>query len=493
MSPGPEATLEPRSVDPRVVLGAVMLGTFLAPLDASIVNIALPSLSSDLSVSLAAVGWVSTVYLLTVSTLVLTMGRLADLWGLRRVYVAGFALFGLGSLACALSHAFGLLIAARAFQALGASMMFAAGPAIITTVVPPQRRGYALGMVGLAVSFGLSVGPPLGGLLVGSFGWPSIFWVNVPLSAVAAVIAWRVIPDDRPAYEPFDIAGALLGGGALLATLLALSATENWPIVSLPVAGTALLAVALWVVFIRAERAETHPMLDLSLFSRRAFASGSLAAMLCYTALFSLIFLMPFYLTSARGMDVRAAGLVLVTTPVVTALLGPMFGRLSDRRGTRTFTTGGLALMALGLAGMSLLRTTTPLPLVMLGLLVTGAGSAMFQSPNSSAILGATPRERLGVGSAVVSEARNVGMALGIALTAALASAGLPKGGSAAHMAQTESALFMSSMSRAVLVAAAIAAVGSAVSWTRGGDTVAPQTGTGTGHGHLDGEPHGRQ
>lgn len=478
---GPSRATRPGGVPERLVLAVVMVGTFVAPLDSSIVNIALPEVARDLAASLTAVSWVATAYLLTNASLVLTMGRLGDIWGLRRVYMAGFAVFGLGSLACAFAGSLPLLVAARVAQAVGASMFFAVGPAIVARTFPPQRRGWALGMVALAVSAGLTIGPPLGGLLVGLrlpgalaglSGWPSIFLVNVPLTVLTVALAWRSLPEDRPQPEPFDLAGAALAGTSLLALLLALS--ESGAAAGGRAAPLLLgaAAVVLAVGFVAWERRTAHPMLDLTLFRSRTFSTGALAAVLSYLALFSVTFLMPFYLLRVQGLDPRVAGLLLVATPLAMALVAPWSGRLSDRLGARGPSTAGLLLVAAALLGLSALGRTTALPFVAAALFASGSGVSLFQSPNTSAILGATPPSRLGVGSAVVGESRNVGMVLGIAVTAAITAGGLHDPGllgrSSAFTA-AEAADFLGAMRPALWVAAAVALAGAAVSWGRPG------------------------
>lgn len=469
------AELDPRAV--RAVLGVIMLGTFIAPLDSSIVNIALPAISRQLSVQLADVGWVATAYLLTNATLVLTMGRLGDIVGLRKVYVAGLLLFGAGSLACALSPTLAALVAARVLQALGASMMLATGPGIISRSVRPERRGAALGMIALSVSAGLTAGPPLGGLLVGLFGWQSIFLVNIPIVLVAAFFAWRVLPDERPPREPFDLLGAALGGAALLALLLALSAAGRSGVASPAVLVSLAASAVLGWWFVRVERRREHPMLDLTLFESWQFAMGSVTAVLSYLALFAAAFLMPFYLLRVQALDPRVAGLILTAPPLSMALFAPLSGRLADRWGSRGLTTTGMALTAVALAWMSTFQPATSIPVVVGALLMLGAGTAVFQAPNSSAILGATPRHRLGVGSAIASEARNIGMVLGIGFTAAIVAAGLgesPLLSKVSRFTVAEAAVFVDAMRPALRFAVFVAATGSVLSWTRGPKETAP-------------------
>lgn len=465
-SDGP--TCLPGEVDPRAVLAVLVVGTILAPLDSSIVNIALPSIAAQFGERLAAVGWVTTAYLLTTASLLLTMGRLGDVWGLRRLYVAGLAIFGVGSLACVFAPSLALLIAARVLQAVGASMIFAAGPALIAKTFPANRRGWALGYISLAVSLGLTIGPALGGLLVGTFGWPSIFIINLPLTLFAGIVAWRLLPDECPDSEPFDIPGAVLGSAALLALLVGLGRADEAGFLAPVVLAGVGFALLLGFAFVAWERRVAAPMVDLAIFSSRAFSTGVSAAALSYLALLSVTFTMPFYLMRIRGLDPRLAGLLLTATPIAMALVAPTAGRLSDRHGSRSLATAGIGVLATGLLAASFLGATSPVWAVPVALVMIGAGMALFQTPNTAAILRAVPRTRVGIGSAFVAEARNVGMAVGIALAAAIVGArmgatGLPSGAGAVD-GQVATA-FTAGMAAALRTAAAIAGVAAVLSW----------------------------
>ncbi len=452
----------------RAVLTVLVVGTVLAPLDSSIVNIALPAIGAHYGETMAAVGWVATAYLLTTATLLLSMGRLGDVWGLRRLYVAGLLIFGAGSLACALSGSIETLVASRVFQAVGAAMIFAAGPALVARTFPPNRRGWALGYVSLAVSVGLTLGPSLGGLLVGTFGWPSIFLINVPLTVAVAAMAWRLLPDECPRGESFDLFGAVLGGGALLLLLLGLSSAETGSVIAPAVIAPIAAAAVFFGTFLWWERRASAPMVDLRLFESRAFSAGLAAATVAYLALFSATFTLPFYLLRVLGLDARVAGLVLTVTPLAMAALAPVAGRASDRRGSRGLATGGMVTLAVGLLAASFLGTASTVWAVGAVLVIIGSGMAVFQTPNTAAILRATPRHNAGVGSAFVAEARNVGMALGIALTAAILGAhlgagGLPEG--SGQLPTATAALLSEGMSVALKVGAALAACGAVLSW----------------------------
>lgn len=463
-----EPVCTPGDARPGAVLAVLAVGTIMAPLDSSIVNIALPSIAAEFSESLTGVGWVTTAYLFTTASLLLTMGRLGDVWGLRRLYVTGLAIFGVGSLACAFAGSLPWLISARVLQAVGSAMIFAAGPALVTRTFPPNRRGWALGYISLAVSVGLTAGPALGGLLVGTFGWPSIFLINIPLVAVTGVAAWRLLPEECPEPQRFDLPGAVLVAAGLLLLLLGLGGAEEGGFLSgavlLPMAGSGL-ALALFIAW---ERRAAKPMVDLAMFRVGAFSAGLAAAALAYLSLFAVTFTMPFYLTRVLGMDTRVAGLFLTVTPLAMAAFAPAAGRLSDRRGSRGLATLGLLVLSAGLATASFLKADGGLALVAVALLLTGGGMAVFQTPNTAAVLRATPRERAGVGSAFVAEARNVGMSVGIALTAgivgaAMGATGLP-GGDGGIPAVTAAA-FVGGASTALRVAAAISLVAAALSW----------------------------
>lgn len=452
----------------NAVLIVLVIGTFLAPLDSSIVNIALPAVASQFGRSLAEVSWVTTAYLLTSASLLLSMGRAGDMWGLRRLYVTGLLVFGAGSLACAFSPTLALLIGARVLQAVGASMLFAAGPALVARTFPPNRRGWALGYVTLAVSAGLTVGPALGGVLMGTFGWPSIFLINVPLTVVVAIVALRLLPSECPTPETFDLPGALLAGAALLLFLFGLTDAEHSGIVSLPVLGSIAAAIVAGIAFVWWERRAKAPMIDLALFRVREFSAGIASATLAYLALFSVTFTMPFYLLRVEGIDSRYAGLVLTALPLAMAVLAPVAGRISDRRGSRGLSTLGMVVLAAGLLGGSLLRPGSSLLIVAGMLAFLGAGMALFQTPNTAAVLRSVPRHRTGVASALIAEARNVGMAVGIAVTATvvgivLGGARLPEGSTL--LPPELAAGFTQGMAVSFRVMAGVALGAAALSW----------------------------
>jgi predicted MFS family arabinose efflux permease len=319
------------------------------------------------------------------------------------------------------------------------------------------------------VAAALTVGPALGGVLVGLFGWPSIFLINIPLSVVAAAIAWRILPVEQPVGESFDMLGAVLAGGALLSLIGGLTEAETFGLFSVEIMGAFAATVFLSVSFVWWERRAETPMVDLRLFHSKDFSAGIGAALLAYMALFSIIFTMPFYLERARGLRPEAAGLLLTCTPLAMAVLAPYAGRLSDRMGSRGLSTGGLLALAAGLGAMSMVTAESPLWFVGGCLFVVGGGMAIFQTPNTSSVLRATPRSAAGVGSAFIAEARNVGMAIGIALTAAVVTSQMGAEVGALDgvglLAPVPSAELLSGMSLAMRVAVVLSLVAAALSW----------------------------
>ncbi|HEY5529448.1 MAG TPA: MFS transporter [Thermoleophilia bacterium] len=409
-----------------LVLAAVMVGTFMAPLDSSIVNVALPTLRSAFNVPITSVEWVVVAYLLVISTLLLTFGRLADMIGLKSVYMMGFALFTVGSLACALAWSIWSLVGFRVLQALGAAMMFAAGPAIITAAFPPTERGRALGLVGVAVSAGMTVGPTVGGVIVGIASWRWIFLINVPIGIVALLLSWRAIAGSSSRDQKSDPLGAILSFVALLPVLLALSQGSEWGWTSPLVLAMFAVSMAAGAAFILAERKVHEPMLDLSLFRVRLFSAGLLSAMASFVVTGAVLFTMPFYLQTAHGIGVSTAGLLMTPLPLAMLVFGPISGALSDRIGSRVLSTLGLlvgAAAAFSLTGLSL---TTGYLGIALRLAIIGAGSGLFQSPNSSAVMGTVPPFRLGVASGTLATSRNVGQVFGVGLAGLVLSVRVP-------------------------------------------------------------------
>ena len=398
-------------------LAVVGSGTFMSALDTSVVNVALPVIGQATQSAVSTVEWVILAYLVTVSSSLLVFGRLADMYGKRRIYMAGLAVFVFGSLCCGLSGTVGLLILSRVVQAVGAAIIFALSPSLLISAFPGRERGRALGMQATMTYLGVAAGPGLGGYLTQSFGWPTIFYMNIPVGLCTVLAAWKVLrPDRQSTGQPFDPVGASALGVALASLLFVLSKGGDlgWghPLI-VGLAGVAACAAA---VFVAVERRIAHPALDLRLFLDRRFTASVLAAYLCYLASASVSFLMPFYLLSAAGYSASQAGLVMMAVPFgMIALTGPS-GFFSDKVGVRLPATAGMALMAAGIFLLGGIRLADPAGRTVAYLALVGVGAGLFTAPNNSAIMGSVPKNRQGEAGAILAAARTVGFASGVAL-----------------------------------------------------------------------------
>jgi EmrB/QacA subfamily drug resistance transporter len=436
-----------------LVLLAVGTGSFMAALDGSVVNTILPVIKDAFHSNVSAVEWVVTVYLLVLSGLLLTFGRLGDLRGHKNVYVWGFGIFVLSSALCGAATSTTLLITFRGIQAIGAAMLASTSPAILTANFPAEKRGQAIGLNSMMTYLGLTVGPSLGGFLAQSLGWRSVFYINVPVGALALTFSLIFIPKGKPSETGtrFDMPGAAVFLVGLVALMLALNQGAEWGWISLPVLGLATASILVLTLFVWIENHSTAPMLDLSLFRNALFSAATVSAVLNYICVYSLTFLMPFYLIQGRSLNPAQAGLLLTAQPILMAITAPISGALSDRLGSRLPGMVGMAMLAGGLLILSRLGNQTPLWVAGVGLAVAGFGTGTFISPNTSALLGAAPKHRQGIASGVQAAGRNVGMMLGIGMAGAIF---------ATHLAQgTPQALFQG-IDMGFLAAAIVAGLG---------------------------------
>lgn len=406
---------------PNLVLLVVGLGTLLGAMAGSMVNLALPSIGRDMGVSIESSRWVVQAFLLVNAVLLLPAGRLGDLIGHGRVYLIGFTLFGATSIACGLAGSFPVLVGARVVQGLGAAMLISVAPALLTTTFPPERRGRALGVMSTATYVGLTISPPLSGVVVSALDWRWVFFLMVPVSVLICALGLVCLPRGARAAEArFDWSGAaaLLVGLPLL--LMFISQVQTWGIGSPLGLGSGLIGAAGLSLFVVLQARGRAPLLDLGLFRSRVFTWSVLAAVFNYVALFTAVLLMPFYLEEGLELPPAKVGLVLAAQPVVMALTASPSGWLSDRIGTRALTVVGMVLVAGGLGGMaSLGRSSSPWAAAS-WLALVGLGTGIFISPNSSALMGAAPRKRQGTAGSVMAEARTVGMLLGVAASTAV-------------------------------------------------------------------------
>lgn len=400
----------------RLVLIVTTLASFLTPFMGSSVTVALPVIGREFGLGPLGLSWIATSYLLAAAILLVPFGKLADSRGRTRIFIGGMVAYTLASLACTLSPSAGVLMASRVGQGLGGAMVFGTSVAILTSAFPPEQRGRVIGINVAAVYLGLSLGPFLGGLLTEQLGWRSVFAGNVLAGLVtSAAAAWKLPADARPGSGlPFDWAGLAYYSIGLAAIISGFSRLPGRTGVLLLAAGVAAAAA-----FVRRERTAADPLLDLRLFSEnRVFAFSNLAALINYAATYAVAFLLSLYLQNVRGLGAQAAGVLLVVQPIVQAAVSPFAGRLSDRVPARVLSSAGMAVIAVGLAGLAFIGPAVPLAAVGAALAALGVGFGLFSSPNTSAVMGSVPRPQYGVASATLATVRMTGQAfsMGIAM-----------------------------------------------------------------------------
>ncbi len=411
---------------------AVAIGTFASVADQVSVNVALHPVARHFNSDIPTVQWVIISYTLTISALLLPMGRLSDIIGLKKVYIIGSLVFALFALGAGLSANLGLLITSRVLQGAGAAMTQGTGMAIIAAAFPPNERGKAIGLMMGVVSSGAIVGPALGGFLLDLFGWRAVFLVNIPMVSLSiglglAVLAGHV--SDRSSGEPgqrragFDWQGATMSTGMLLLLLLSVTYAHRFGWTSPAIVSGLIGFVILLAGFVWWELKTPNPMLDLRYFRVGVFSCGTSAAFLTFMGGISIFFLTPFYLQGVLGYSPTETGLALVPGAVCMLFLGPLSGRLSDRYGWRALTVSGLALSAVSLFILSRLTAESSLWAVLPGLILQSCGMGLFFSPNASSVLSSVSRESYGVISAFLNLIRNAGNVVSIAVATAIVTA----------------------------------------------------------------------
>lgn len=447
------------------VVGTVCIGAFMAAVDASIVNVAIPDLSHYYNATASITGWVLISYLLTLATLLTLFGRLADMLGRRPLYTFGFLVFIVGSAACGAAPSLGFLIVARVFQAAGAAMLQANSVAIITATVPAHMRGRAIGFQGSAQAVGLSVGPAVGGALIALFGWRAIFYVNVPVGIIGTIMAALILPKDKVTQSSaaFDWWGAVLFSPSLVALMLALTIAEHVGWTSPEVLGLFLAAAVLLVGFVLREKRFRAPLVDVALFKLRVFTMGNVTGLMSYMVMFGVLFLMPFFFERVSGYPSAIVGLLLTAVPIGMTVVSPQAGGLADRYGARLLTTVGMAVSGVGALIIALtVGLHVHLIVLILGLILVGMGLGMFTPPNNSSVMGALPITRLGVGGGILNMSRSLGMAFGTAVSSTLLAGFLAAYGG--RMTGGPRGPWVPTMRWAILVLAAVALVAAVLS-----------------------------
>lgn len=460
-------------------LAAVECGNFVVYMDGFIVTLALPAMARHFGVGLPVLKWVIVAYLLTVTVTLLPAGRLADIWGRRRIVVTGMSVLALSSVLCALAPTVGSLIAFRILQGMGGGLVLANVMAEITAVFPKHERRKAMAVNASILALAQVTGLVLGGLLIGQFGWRSLFLVILTVSLSGLILSLRVLKarprtQDRTAM---DWTGAVL---AIVATSAPFLVIERLSSAGLNLANLALLigSVAALVLFLIVERRLPKPLLTLSLFRSRAFLCGSAAAAFYFIAAVSCYFLLPLYAQLVLGRSPVMAGVLVVPLSLVLTATSLTVSSLGDRVGARTLSTGGMLSISTGLVGLSWLGPGASTAAIVWPLVLLGMGGGLFHPPNNSATLNTIPAEHLSVANGFLSMARNFGQAIGAALAATLLADGLGAAGADGALAGAVGArlsgqpldAFLGAQQLAYRLAAAMGLVGAVVSVLRGAE-----------------------
>jgi len=379
----------------------------------SAVNIALPAIGAEFSADAILLSWVPTSFLLAAAIFTVPFGRISDIYGMKKVFSAGVALFTAASLLSAVAPSAILLIIFRVLQGIGGAMIFVTGLAIITSVYPPHQRGKAIGINIATIYMALSLGPVIGGVMTQYLGWRSLFYAMIPLGVIILAITGRMLNSEWAECkgERFDLKGSIWYGIILVMVLYGVSILPNLLGIALVVIG--IMGFAGFLIF---EFRVESPVLNIKLFQNATFAFSNLAALINYSATFAVVFLLSLYLQYIKGLDPRSAGLILVAQPIVMAIFAPIAGRLSDRVRPQKLASLGMALSTIGLLIFAFITAETSIALISGGLVVLGLGFGLFSSPNTSAIMGSVEKRFYGAASAMVSTMRLLGQMLSMGL-----------------------------------------------------------------------------
>jgi len=410
------------TVSPRWALASLSLIVLLASLGTSIANVGLPSLAQTFDASFQDVQWVVLAYLLAITTLIVSAGRLGDIIGRRRLLLTGIILFTAASILCGLAPTLWLLIAARAVQGLGAAIMMALGMALVGATVTKERTGSAMGLLGTMSAVGTALGPSAGGILISGLGWRAIFLVMAPLGVLALLLAGRFLPGDRQCPEPvtarFDIVGTVLLALALTAYALAMTLGRGeFGIVNLSLLIAAVLCGGIFAV---AQMKVSSPLIRLTAFRDRTLSASMVMNLLVATVMMATLVVGPFYLSRGLTLDNASIGLIMSVGPVMSALSGVPAGRLVDRLGTTTVGLLGLVEMAVGCLALSLLPALYGIVGYVAALIILTPGYQLFQAANNTAVMKDVPADRRGVVSGLLNLSRNLGLITGAAAMGAV-------------------------------------------------------------------------
>lgn len=392
------------------------ISAFLTPFIAGSLNLALPSIGSEFSMDIVSLGWIATVFLLSATVFLVPFGRLADIYGRRRIYQLGTSLFTISSLLCIFATSGTFLLIARIIQGISCAMLWSTSTAILVSIFPAEERGKVLGYNVGSVYLGSSLGPVLGGMMTQAWGWRSIFYLTTLLGLIVSFMTFRILNREwkEADGERFDLIGSLLYGLAIVAILYGSTLLPIWN-------GYVLMGIGVLLLlgFCLLERHLQHPVFNIDmLLKNRPFAMSNLAALFNYCAAFALPFLLSLYMQYAKGMAPRDAGLVLLASPIMMMLCAPLSGRISDKVNPGLVASVGMSITAVALFAIAIvIGTNSSLSLIIVLLMVFGTGLGFFSTPNTNAAMSAIEKKSLGVGSSILNTMRTLGQMLSMAIS----------------------------------------------------------------------------
>lgn len=450
------------------VLACVATGAFLSTFDGGVVNVGLPRMAAEFKVSLSMIQWVPSVYLLTMSALLLIFGTLADMFGRKRIYNGGFALVAIFSFLCILTNNVYVLILTRVLQGVGGAMIMANGLAIVTENYPPEQRGKNIGFLGSVAAIGSLAGPSLGGIVIGLWGWRMIFLLITLVAAIGFLASHFIIPADHgknQSRKKFDTRGAFYIIIGMVSFIYGVSNLNDfgWRSPTILTAGLVFL-ISIIAVTVQ-ERKAINPILDFELLKMRIFWTSIVAALISFITMYSSTVLLPFYYQKVLGYSPQLAGLFMISFPLGMAVMATFAGRLSDKIGYTFLTSSGMILNALALVLLANVGEKTPVVQVILAVFGMGASLGLFQAPNNSCIMGTVPKNKLGVASGISQLVKNLGMVLGITLSVAIFQFGMNTRISLPYVSA-----FLQSTKTVYYLAAGLSIIGAMFSLNRGGN-----------------------
>lgn len=401
-----------------IILAIVVMSPFMACLDSSIINVALPVMAKDLSTSMAGIQQIVTTYLIVISATILIFGRLGDIKGKTSVFKYGFIIFVLGSLLCGISTTLNFLTFSRIVQGIGATMTMSTSQGIITHTFPKNERGRALGISGTFVALGTLLGPPLGGLIISVVSWEYIFLINVPIGTVAFIAAMKYLPKDKiTTKQTLDYNGAILFLICIVSLFLGLLKGQKIGYNHITIILSFIIALVSFIVFIILESKIKNPLVDLSIFKNRVFSINVFCAFLSFVGISCINIIQPFYLQDVLELSPGTTGFIMMGYPIVLTIIAPLSGYLADKIGSKILTLSGLLVSAIGLFAMTTLNEQSSFLIIISVISIVALGNGIFQSPNNTLVMSSVEKSKLGIAGGINALIRNLGFVFGVSFS----------------------------------------------------------------------------